>query len=76
MAMGWDKAGYGKTVSKSGGGKLQTTSTKGDRGIPSGCPGKASIGRVKSGIDTPMTKGDKGIPPMSSRGGSKKAPRD
>ena len=71
--MNWQKASYGGTASKSGGGKLKAV-TKG--GIPDGCPGKASIGRVKGGIATPTTEGDKGIPPMKGGGGSKKAPRD
>ena len=71
--MDWSKAGYGKTASKSGGGKLNTVQ-KG--GAPPNLPGKASIGRVKGGIATPTTKGDKGICPGTPGKGSGKAPRD
>lgn len=71
--MEWSKAGYGKTASKSGGGKLEGVS-KG--GAPPNLPGKAGLGRVKGGIVSVMKGGDKGIPPMKGGGGSKKAPKD
>lgn len=72
--MEFKKASFGGTASKSGGGKF-TGLTKGAI-PPSGMPGKASIGRVKGGIDSLTQKGDKGIPPMMPGKGSSKAPRD
>lgn len=58
--MEWKHAAYfGK---KSGGGKLKSVATEGDRGIPKAgkYPGKSKIG--KGGIDSPGMKGDMGIP--------------
>jgi hypothetical protein len=70
--MDWSKAGYGKTASKSGGGKFEGL-TKG--GAPPNLPGKAGLGRVKGGIVSPTTSGNKGIPPKAPGKGSK-APKD
>lgn len=74
MGMGWNKAGFGGTTGKSGGGKLDAVTNKGDKAIPSGLPGKSSL--AKSNFATPTTTGDKGIPPKSPGKGSGKAPRD
>lgn len=71
--MEFSKASFGKTASKSGGGKFQGL-TKG--GAPSGLPGKGSLGRVSGGIDKMTTKGSKGIPPGTPGKGSSKAPKD
>jgi hypothetical protein len=61
MAISWAKASYGGTASKSGGGKLDKTTTEGNKGIPpvSGVS-KSNIGKSQ-GIDTPTTKGNKGV---------------
>lgn len=60
--MEWSKASYGKTASKSGGGKLDAVGSKGNRGITSTAGvTKSSVSRVKGGIDTPTTKGNKGV---------------
>ncbi len=66
----WDKAGYGKTTSKGGGGKLNSPNQKGDRGLY-GVSGIAnSTFERKKGIVTPTTEGNKGV----VKGGAKSAP--
>lgn len=61
MSLSWDKAKYGGTDSKKGGGKLESPMSGGNKGIPKGTSApKAQVGR-KSGIDTPMTSGNKGV---------------
>ena len=60
----WEKASYGKSVTKSGGAKLESVANGGDKGIPKGgtYPGKASVGRTgNGGIDAPGLKGNKGV---------------
>lgn len=54
---------FGGRDFKKGGGKLDGLMPKGGKGIPDGgsYPGKSSVGKVKSGIDTPTTKGNKGV---------------
>lgn len=71
--MEWSKASFGKTVSKSGGGKFSGL-TKG--AAPPNLPGKASGGPKKGGIESLTQKGDKGIPPSMPGKGSGKAPKD
>lgn len=69
----WDKAGYGGTIKKSGGGKIQPVTTSGDRGWAGPKPGNSSVSRSK-GIDTPTTEGNKGINKGSAP--TSKAPKD
>ena len=72
----WAKASYGKTASKSGGGKLESVANGGNKGLPPGTSApQSSVARVKGGIDTPTTKGNKGITDQKGFQSSK-APRD
>ena len=69
----WEKAGYGGTTKKSGGGKLESPANEGNKGWSGPKPGNSSISRKL--IDTPMTQGNKGI--IKGGGSSNaKAPRD
>jgi hypothetical protein len=69
--MKWQKANYGGSDSKSGGGCLKGV-TKG--GLPSGAT-KVKKASVSKGFDTPTTKGNKGVD--VKRGFPKaKAPKD
>ena len=71
--MAWDKATYGGSDKKRGGGKLESPANEGNKGWTGSKPGNSSVGRKL--IDTGMTSGDKGIPPRTS-GGTSKAPKD
>lgn len=73
--LSWEKARYGGTDSKKGGGKMDAPGMKGNMGIPAGTSApKSSVSR-KSGIDTPTTQGNKGVTTQSGYQ-SKKAPLD
>ena len=71
--MAWDRATYGGSDKKRGGGKLESPANTGNKGWTGSKPGNSSIS--KKCIDTPTTVGNKGIPPRTS-GGTSKPPRD
>lgn len=75
MGLSWDKAKYGGTDSKKGGGKLDSPMPKGSRGIPAGTSAPKSSVERKKGIDTPTLGGNKGIT-LEKGFPSGKAPRD
>lgn len=75
----WKKASYGKTTSKSGGGKLQAVATEGAKGLVNGTEPipKSNANSKPSGgwVDAPGMKGDMGTAGAKAKSKSAKAPK-